>query len=333
MQKAPLAPAAHFWKNKSVFVTGATGFLGGWLIRELLERDARVIALVRRERPDSQFQLERQHQRVTIVEGTVWDRGLLESCIEDHQIDIIFHTTMTGGDVTGTLGAPADCFRSTAESTLWMLEALRTTYSDTTLIVSSSDKAYGRQKIPYREEQPLAPRHPQEVAKAAQDLLAQSFGKVYGVKTAVTRCANYYGPFDFNFSRIVPYVARCAAEKSAPVLRSNGQFIRDFIHVQESAWAHLDLAERVAKDESVRGEAFNYSYGEGRTVLQIVNEILDIAGVRLTPEIQDTATHEIPDMLLSSEKARSMLGWSPRMTFQDSLETTVHWYLDRFGRA
>jgi CDP-glucose 4,6-dehydratase len=146
----------------------------------------------------------------------------------------------------------------------------------------------------------------------------------------VTRCANYYGPFDFNFSRIVPYVSRCVAEREAPQLRSNGQFVRDFIHVQESAWAHLDLAERVAKDASVRGEAFNFSYGVGCTVLGLVNKILTIGETDLVPVINDTAEHEIPDMSLSSDKARSLLGWKPRMSFDGSLKSTVRWYLDYF---
>ncbi len=118
-----------------------------------------------------------------------------------------------------------------------------------------------------------------------------------------------------------------------PILRSNGQFVRDFIHVQESAWAHLDLAEPVAGDAAVRGEAFNYSYGVGYTVLELVNKILTIADADLEVVIEGTARHEIQDMVLSSEKARSLLGWRPRMTFEESLKTTVQWYLGYFRRS
>lgn len=128
----------------------------------------------------------------------------------------------------------------------------------------------------------------------------------------------------------MPYVARCAAEDVSPVLRSNGRFIRDFLHVQESAWAHLDLAERVARDKDVQGEAFNFSYGRGKTVLELVHEVLAIADTDLAPEIHDTAQHEIPNMLLSSEKARTILGWKPRRTYEDSLQSTVAWYLQHY---
>ena len=321
---------SEFWKAKSVLVTGATGFLGGWLIRELIERDANVVALVRREKPESQFALSGFDKQVRIENGEVWDRDILERILNRHSVEVVFHTAMAGGDVVATLADPLNCFRSTVESTWGLLDALRRSHSNCTLIVCSSDKAYGSQTVPYEESQPLAPHHPQEVAKASQDLVAQSFGKVYGLNVAVTRCANYYGPFDFNFSRVIPYVARCVAEGCSPELRSNGQFIRDFIYVQESAWAHLDLAERLAADVDLRGEAFNFSYGVRLMVMEIVERILAFSGAEIAPVILNTARHEIPNMWLSSEKARRVLGWEPKLGFEQSLESTISWYLGYF---
>lgn len=321
-----------FWEAKSVLVTGATGFLGGWLIRELIERDASVVALVRRKKPESQFALAGFDQQVKIETGQVWDRNLLESILDKHPVEVVFHTAMSGGDVTATLSEPVDCFRSTVESTWWLLDALRRSHPTCSLIVCSSDKAYGSQKVPYEEGQPLAPHHPQEVAKASQDLIAQSFGKVYNLNVAVTRCANYYGPFDFNFTRVIPYVARCAAEGRSPQLRSDGRFIRDFIHVQESAWAHLDLAKQLATNTNLQGEVFNFSYGLRLTVMEIVKRILAASGTDLTPTILNTSRHEIPNMWLSSEKARRVLNWEPKMDFEQSLDSTVRWYLDYFRK-
>ena len=323
-------PRDEFWKGKSVLVTGATGFLGGWLIRELIERDANVIALVRRKKPESQFILSGFDQQVSVETGEVWDRGLLENILNKYSVDVVFHTAMSGGDVAATLAEPIDCFRSTVESTWWLLDALRRKHPNCSLIVCSSDKAYGSQKVPYEESQPLVPKHPQEVAKASQDLMSQSFGKIYSLNVAVTRCANYYGPFDFNFSRVIPYVARCVAEGNAPELRSDGQFVRDFIHVQESAWAHLDLARQLAANSNLRGEVFNFSYGIRSTVMEIVNRVLAASDIPLAPVILNTSQHEIPNMWLSNEKAYQMLGWKPKMEFEQSLDSTVQWYLDHF---
>jgi CDP-glucose 4,6-dehydratase len=325
-------PKNTFWKRKSVLVTGATGFLGGWLVRELIERQANIVALVRRKKLESQFSLAGFDKQVTVETGQVWERDILERILDNYSVEVVFHTAMSGGDVAATLAEPVDCFRSTVESTWWLLDALRRSHQSCILIVCSSDKAYGTQKIPYEEGQPLAPHHPQEVAKASQDLMAQSFGRVYGLNVAITRCANYYGPFDFNFSRLIPYVARCAAEGRPPQLRSDGHFIRDFIHIQESAWAHLNLAQQLATNKKLRGEVFNFSYGIRLTVMEIVNRILTVSGTKLTPVIFNTTQHEIPNMWLSSEKARRMLGWEPKLEFEQSLDSTVHWYLDYFRK-
>jgi CDP-glucose 4,6-dehydratase len=321
-----LEPVDGFWRGKRVLVTGATGFLGGWLIRELRDRDAAVVALVRRPKPESQFDLCGFARDVTVERGDVSDRHLLESLLQRHQVDVVFHTTLAGGDVNASLADPVDCFRSTVESTLWLLDALRRHHPDVALVVSSSDKAYGAQAVPYREDSALSPVHPQEVCKAAEDLLAQSFGQVYDLKVGITRCANYYGPFDFNFSRIVPYVAKCIAEGVPPVLRSDGRFVRDFIYVREAAWAHLDLARQLLENETIRGHAFNFSYGEPRTVLDLVQRLISLAGSDVKPVIRAEARHEIRNMMLSNDKARDVLGWSPRLGFDESLATTVDWY-------
>ena len=126
------------------------------------------------------------------------------------------------------------------------------------MVVCSSDKAYGAQELPYRETQSLMPRHPQEVAKASQDLLTQSFGKIYGLNVAVTRCANYFGPYDFNFTRIIPYVAKCCALGEQPVTIFDGRLeqegVRDFLAVEEGAKAHLMLAEQLSCRPELRGD-------------------------------------------------------------------------------
>ena len=201
----------RFWQDRSVLVTGATGFLGGWLVHDLLEHGANVIAIVRRERADSQLFLSRLISRIEIISGDVGDKRLLEQTFKQRQIDIVFHTAMAGGGVQATLAEPIDCLKSTVESTWHLLDLIRRNYRDCVMLVSSSDKAYGSQATPYYEAQPLMPRHPQEVAKASQDLLTQSFGKIYDLNVAVARSANFFGPYDFNYTRIIPYMAKCCA--------------------------------------------------------------------------------------------------------------------------
>lgn len=320
----------NFWQDKPVLVTGAGGFLGGWLVRALLEREARVIALLRRDKPESQFALAGFAERATVELGDVSEAALMESILDRHQVEAIFHTTLAGGDVGANLAAPVPCFQSTIASTWVLLDKVRRDYPDCVVVVSSSDKAYGAASAPYREDQPLVPGHPQEVAKASQDWMTQSYGRVYGLNTAVTRCANFFGPFDFNFSRLVPYVLQCVVKNRQPQLRSNGRFVRDFMYVEEAARVHLGLAEQLATREELRGEVFNYSHGVRLTVIEIVQRLLNLAGADLKPVIQDRVTDEIPSMWVNSSKARTLLGWTPLANFEDSLALTAEWYLRYF---
>ncbi len=313
-----------------MLVTGATGFLGGWLVGELIERGARVVAIVRRKRANSQFFLAGYHRQVKVVWAQVWDSQMLERTIEQYQIDFIFHTAMSGGDVQATLAEPIECLRSTVESTWCLLDVIRRNRTNAVMIVCSSDKAYGAQKTPYREQQALQPRHPQEVAKASQDLLTQSFGKVYDLNVAVTRCGNFFGPYDFNFTRIIPYISKCCALRVRPELRSDGNFVRDFLAVREAAIAHLILAEALASRPELRGEVFNFSYELQLTVMEIMNQILGLAKIDLAPIVANSVLHEIPNMRLSCDKARQVLGWTTAQSFYESLEVTVFWYLNWF---
>lgn len=322
-----------FWQGKSVLVTGASGFLGGWLIHDLLEQDAHVTALVRRNRADSQLFLSGLNQRVEVIAGNVWDKELLEDIVVDRDIDVIFHTAMAGGGVQATLADPIDCLRSTTESTWYLLDIIRQRRPECIMVVCSSDKAYGAQELPYRETQPLMPVHPQEVAKASQDLLTQSFGKIYGLNVAVTRCGNFFGPYDFNFTRIIPYVAKCCALGEQPELRSDGRFVRDFLTIEEAANVHLMLAEKLSRRPELRGEVFNFSHEVQKSVIDVVDSILEIAQSNQTPRIANTVTHEIPSMSLSCDKARNILGWTPRYSFENGLSDTVNWYLQWFRSA
>jgi len=323
-------PNPSFWKDRSVLVAGATGFLGGWLVRRLLEHRAKITAIVRSPKQDSQFFLERFHDRVDVAEGDIADIGFIENLFGRRpEISVFFHSAY-GADVNRVLKEPLECFHSSASSTWQILDLLRRKRPECISIISSTDKAYGNQKLPYQESNPLQPRHPYEVAKASQDLAAQSFGKIYGLPTAVTRCGNYYGGYDFNFSRLIPGVMKDLAEGRAPRLRSSGRFTRDFLYVEDAAEIQLTLAERLAENRSLCGEAFNFSYEVQIEIIDIVRRLAKLAGTSVEPIINDKTQVEIPHMRLSCEKAVRVLAWRPRFSFDEGLERTVDWYLKYF---
>ena len=317
------------WVATTVLVTGATGFFGGWLVRSLVGRGARVVAVVRSHKDDSQFFQEGLDRHVTLEKGSVYDLGFLDGVLRRHKPDYFFHAAY-GADVNRALTEPLECFRSSVESTWVALEAIRQNQLPTVSIIVSSDKAYGSQPLPYEENKPLTPVHPYEVAKASLDLAAQSYGKVYGLPVAVTRCGNFFGPYDFNFTRLIPGVIRDLESNDTPTLRSDGKFTRDFLYVEDAADAHLVLAEQVASRKELRGEPFNFSYGMQIEVIDIVRRIIDISGSALEPVTNDSVRAEIRHMRLSSNKARRWLGWKPPVGFDEGLRRTVAWYQTYF---
>jgi CDP-glucose 4,6-dehydratase len=314
-----------FWQGKTVLVTGATGFLGGWICRQLLDQGAALVSLQRRDRPRSQFTLAGFAQRAAVVEGSLLDADFLTDLFEARRFDAVFHLASMV-DVNAALRDPPAALKASVDTTAALLEQVRRQQPEAVVVVASSDKAYGHQPVPFSEDKPLEPLHPYEIAKATQDLLAQSYGRLFGLNIGITRCGNFFGGYDFAFERIIPYTIAQVLKGEAPVLRSDGQFTRDFLYVEEAARAHLLLAEKLAGDVSLRGEAFNFSHGVEITVLRLVQGILALMGSNLEPVIASTAKAEIEHMRLDSGKAKMKLGWQAELDFEAALRRTIDWY-------
>jgi CDP-glucose 4,6-dehydratase len=202
------------------------------------------------------------------------------------------------------------------------------------IVLASSDKAYGStDRLPYDEDTPLRGRHPYDASKACADLIAQSYAATFDLPVAVTRCGNFYGPGDLNWNRIVPGTIRSAVRGERPVIRSDGRFVRDYFYVEDGAAAYLLLAEKLAADPGLNGEAFNFSTGERVSVLELVRKLLDLVGSRLEPDVRNGAGHEIRHQSLSATKARDRLGWRPLFSLDEGLRKTVDWYTEFLSRA
>ena len=317
-----------YWSGRSVLVTGATGFLGGWLCSTLLSYGASLTAVVRADRPSSRFFADGLVRQATLVRADAADQAALQQALSAAPIDVAFHLTSLV-DVNAALADPARVFHDTVDTTLALLNVLRASAPRAVTIVCSSDKVYGAQTSPFREDMPLLPFHPYEIAKAAQDQLARSYAKLYGMPIAITRCGNFFGGYDFHWERIIPYTIRQCLLQRDVVLRSDGKFTRDFLYIEEAVDAHLLLAEALSSDPSLAGEAFNFSHEVSITMLDLVRSIARRMGSGSSIRIDDQAKAEIPHMRLLTDKARTRLGWAPSLDFEDGLARTVDWYRDR----
>jgi len=320
--------ASGFWEGRSVFVTGGTGLVGSWLVKKLLAARAQIVLLVKDTNPQSEISRSGDIDKVAITYGSLEDFGALESAINLHDVDTVFHL----GAQTQTKVAhryPLGTFESNIRGTYNLLEACRIHASLVQrVIIASTDKAYGTQKnLPYTETTQLDARHSYDVSKSCADLLAQAYVHTYRLPVGITRFGNVYGGGDWNLNRIVPGTIINLARSKPPVIRSDGTPLRDYIYVEDVAEGYLRLAEKL-DDPAVTGQAFNFSNEKPVSVREIVTSIRKLMGREdLEPLIQNVATAEIAQQFLDATKAKKLLGWQPRFTLEEGLKKTIDWYL------
>ncbi|MEO8433481.1 MAG: GDP-mannose 4,6-dehydratase [Pyrinomonadaceae bacterium] len=322
---------APFWQDRPALVTGGTGLVGGWLVRSLLDAGADVVCLVRDWVPQSDLIQNQLTERVKIVRGDVRDQALLERALGEYEIDTVIH--LAAQTIVGIANRnPISTFESNIAGTWALLEACRRSPMVKQIVVASSDKAYGdHEQLPYDEETPLQGRHPYDVSKSCSDLIAQSYAQTYQLPVVVTRCGNFYGGGDLNWNRIVPGTVRSVLRDQRPIIRSDGNYIRDYFYVEDGAAAYVLLAEKLAANPELRGQAFNFSNEIQVSVLQVVHQILELMGSELQPEILNQTTNEIRHQYLNAARAREMLGWQPLFTLDEGLQKTISWYRDFLG--
>lgn len=321
-----------FWKGRNAFVTGAAGFVGANLTKELLTHGANVICLQRDTPQPNSLDLLGLRDRVTVVDGSVEDIDLISRVLNEYEIDAVFH--LAAQALVGAANrSPLSTFESNVRGTYVLLEACRISPIVKRIVVASSDKAYGSHvDLPYTEEFELKGIFPYDVSKTCTDLLAQSFARTFGLPVAITRSANIYGPADINMSRIVPGTILSLMKNERPIIRSDGTPVRDFVYTKDISAGYLILAEAI---DDARGEAFNFGSGEAVSMLDLVGRITRIMGKsgRLDPEILLTTKieKEIDAQYLDSAKVRGRFGWNPSVTLDQGLALTVDWYMKNWS--
>jgi CDP-glucose 4,6-dehydratase len=316
-----------FWHERSVLVTGCTGLLGSWLAKALIDRGARVAGFIRDWVPESELFRSGADKRIAIARGDITDQAELERVLGEYEIEVVFH--LAAQTIVGIANRnPVSTFDANIRGTWTLLEACRRSPAVRSVIVASSDKAYGtHDALPYSEDAPLQGRHPYDVSKSCADLISKCYAVTYKLPVCVTRCGNLYGGGDLNWNRIVPGTIRSALRGERPIIRSDGSYIRDYFYVEDGVHAYLALAEQLTARPELAGEAFNFSNEIQVTVLELVNEILRIGGYEsLEPEVLGEAQHEIKHQYLDAGKARRMLNWTPQFNLEEGLEKTWKWY-------
>jgi CDP-glucose 4,6-dehydratase len=304
--------------------------VGSWLTRRLKEAGADVVCLVRDQVPQSELVRSGLINEVKVVLGDVCDQANMERVLGEYEINTVIH--LAAQAIVGIANRnPVSTFEANIQGTWSTLEACRRSPVVKQIVIASSDKAYGDQKIlPYTENTSLQGTHPYDVSKSCADLIAYAYANTYDLPVTITRCGNFYGGGDLNWNRIVPGTIRSVLQGERPVVRSDGNFIRDYLYVEDGAAAYMILAEKLAIVPKLRGEAFNISVEQPVSVLEIVNRILSIMGSSLKPDVRNEANYEIRNQYLNASKAKELLNWKPVFDIDSGLRKTVQWYKDFF---
>ena len=324
---------SEFWQDRSVLVTGATGLVGSRLVYHLVEEGADVVSLVRDWVPESDLVRSSTIQKTKVVRGDICDLSLLERIMGEYEVSTIIH--LAAQTIVPIANRnPVSTFEANIKGTWSVLEAARRSETIEGIVLASSDKAYGDQEtLPYDENMPLMGRHPYDVSKSCADLIAQSYANTYDSPVVITRCGNFYGPGDLNWSRIVPGTIRSVIRETRPVIRSDGNYIRDYFYVEDGARAYMHVAQSLIHDPGIAGEAFNFSNESQITVLELVTLILRLMKSNIEPDIRGEASNEIRHQYLSAQKAKEVLDWNPLFTLEEGLLQTIEWYLKFFSET
>jgi CDP-glucose 4,6-dehydratase len=312
--------------GRSVLVTGADGLLGSWLVRALLERGARVVAVRRDEPAETGLALLGLADRVDTVRGDICADGLIARALNEYEVDSVFH--LAAQTLVGTANrAPTSTFETNIRGTWLLLEACRL-HGAERVVVASSDKAYGpHAELPYRESFALQPVYPYDVSKAATDLIARSYWHTFELPVAVTRFANLYGGGDTNRSRLIPEAVCAALAGRAPVVRSDGSPERDFLYVEDAVEAYLAISDALG-GEGAAGEAFNAGGGRPHRVGDVVELVCRLAGGSVAPDVRGAGVPagEIDRQWIDHSKLSELTGWEPRVGLEEGLGRTIDWY-------
>ncbi|MBI2580200.1 GDP-mannose 4,6-dehydratase [Candidatus Woesearchaeota archaeon] len=318
------------WKDKNVFVTGGNGFVGSWLVNELVKKEANVTCIVRDPVKGSNLEFLGIADQVNTAKGNIEDYNAVEKAMKETGAEVCFH--LAAQAIVGIANkSPLPTFETNIKGTWNVLEACRQLSVKRT-VVASSDKAYGEhEKLPYKEDFCLNGLTPYEASKSCADLLARAYAKTYKLPVAVTRCGNIYGGGDLNWSRIIPGTIKAVLNNESPIIRSDGTPIRDYIYVLDVVAAYIAAAEQLDKEE-VTSEAFNFGTETPVSVLDLAKKIITAAGKNLQPQILNEAKNELQEQYLDWAKAKKVLGWQPQFGLDDGLRETIKWYENFFSK-
>lgn len=327
-----------FWRDRRVFLTGHTGFKGGWLSLWLESQGAKVTgySLAPPTTP-CLFAVGAVEAGIDSVIGDIRDLSRLKEVMALADPEVVFHLAAQSL-VRPSYMTPVETFATNVMGTAHVLETARTCGSLKSVVVVTSDKCYENREWvwPYREDEAMGGHDPYSASKGCTELVTAAFrrsffsdsGESAHAFVGSARAGNVIGGGDWALDRLVPDIVR-AASSGQPVRIRNPRAVRPWQHVLEPLSGYIALAEKLALEGRPFAAGWNFGPWENdtRPVEWIVRKVVENWGDGAS-WILDAASHvhEAHLLKLDSAKARTLLGWRPRLDLETALAWTVSWY-------
>ena len=326
-----------YWKNKTVLITGINGFIGSNLGKLLVSLDANVIGITNDKSKNSVLEHYKIKNLMEIHYLDISNYGKLDKILMKYKIDVCIHLAAQV-DVNIAAANPFMTFESNIKGTYNLLEVLRKQKFIKSIIVASSDKAYGhykQSKLPYQEDYDLRAKYPYDVSKATGDMISKSYASdMFKMPIIITRFTNIYGPGQLNFTALIPDCILSCFNYRKFIPRSNGLNMRDFLYVDDVCDLYLCLAYNLSKNKLLRGEVFNAGTGTGYKVKDIVKKICSLTDnldnyLKIAPKFKNKKSFgEIKNQFMTHNKIKKYFKWTPSHTLEDGLRKTIEWYVE-----
>lgn len=306
---------------KSIAITGATGLLGSHMSNHFLSLGWNVFVLLKDEHSRTELS-----PNVNKVYGSINNKTDIDFFIEKSRPDCFIHLAAQT-QAYDSIKYPYNTFYTNLVGTLNVLESLREYENCKSIVVASSDKAYGElTNDEYFEDHILNGIYPYDASKSITDIMCNSYRNTYKMPVVTTRACNIYGTGDNNIQRLVPGVVKAYKDNSLFTIRNGGRDIREYINVKDvvSAYASiLTYAETVNNIPS-----FNISSGERYSTLEVFNLIQDAIGKEVKHEIIESDGFEIKKQFMNSSLLQEKTGWKSEHTMKDSMKEIVNFYME-----
>jgi len=327
----------NIYKNKTVLVTGHTGFKGSWLCIWLSMLDAKVIGLSNKvSLKDSNFQASKVHGFVEDYRVDILNQHKVREVVEACQPDFVFHLAAQAL-VRPSYKDPLETMSVNAMGSVHILDALRYLNKKVVAVMITSDKAYDNVEWiwGYRETDRLGGKDPYSASKGMAELAIRSYVESFfnkpdsNVRIGVARAGNVIGGGDWGVDRIVPDCMEAWANSNTVDIRSPNA-TRPWQHVLEPLSGYLTLADNLYKDNHYHGEAYNFgpSSDQNHPVSKIIDEMSKYWDKVKWNDVSNNNVHvhEAGLLKLNCDKALSDLGWYAALHFEETVKMTVEWY-------